>query len=155
MGGAMMILIDFAGQRVCLKANSEPIEVHDFKGKKGLTLKLRQPIFFCPSARLSDGQHKAQPVLFMSRTDWQYLKQPDVTHSGAFGSDTETWTAALFEQRFDSAASTYCPPAHSDWQVVWKFPGDLNQIPTFMPIKNIPLPVGYYEFLDDGWWVPN
>ena len=56
----------------------------DFNGIPGLNLRLRHPIFFCASARLAKGQHKAQPVLFMAGTDWHYLRQPQVTHRGAF-----------------------------------------------------------------------
>ena len=44
--------------------------------------------------------------------------------------------------------------AAPDWVVVWKFPGDLNGIPTFRMIGGVPLPVGCYPFQDDGWWVP-
>lgn len=150
-GTAVMVLTDNDGQRVCFEAVSQPIEVHDFKGKKGVALKLQYPIFFCPSARLAKAQHKAQPVLFMTNHDWEYLRQPHVTHSGAFGSDEERWPATLFEQRFDAAASTFQSPPRSDWRVVWKFPGDLNGIPTFRRIENIPLPVGFYNFQDDGW----
>ncbi len=150
----VMVLTDHAGQRVRLVAHTDPgIEVRDFKQIHGLSLKLRHPIFFCPSARLAKGQRKAQPVLFMTATDWHYLRQPEVTHSGAFGSDDETWSATLFEQRFDHKASTYSPEDSDSWQVVWKFPGDLNGIPTFRRIENVPLPVGFYNFWDDGWWV--
>ena len=47
------------------------------------------------------------------------------------------------------------PGGVSDWVAVWKFPGDLNSIPTFRAIESIPLPVGCYGFQDDGWWVPS
>ena len=147
-----MVLTDDESRRVRLVAHTDPgIEVRDFNGIPGLNLRLRHPIFFCASARLAKGQHKAQPVLFMAGTDWHYLRQPQVTHRGAFGSDDETWSAALFEQRFDQEASSYHPEHVESWQVVWKFPGDLNGIPTFRRIENVPLPVGFYNFWDDGW----
>jgi hypothetical protein len=60
--------------------------------------------------------------------------------------------AAWFEERWSHL--TGGGAAASDWVVVWKFPGDLNRIPTFRAI-DVPLPVGSYPFLDDRWWVPS
>ena len=38
------------------------------------------------------------------------------------------------------------------WVAIWKFPGDLNYLPTFRPILGIPLPVGTYPLYVDEWF---
>lgn len=115
-------------------------------------------IYFHPLARLSRKQRKYQPTLFMTRDTWNYVKDPSVTHAGAFGSDYDYWSQAIFEKHFFD--STVDLPSKS-WVVVWKFPGDLNYLRNnknqilFNKIHDIPLPVGEYALWDDGWVARN
>jgi hypothetical protein len=148
----VMTLRDEEGREVRLVANSDPIDYANFHG---LSLVLEQPIFFCQRARLVATQRKAQPVLLLTSRDWQQLMRPKITHQGAFGSDFAVLTALQIAERFVHEHSSYDPRIASDWVAVWKFPADLNRIPTFRAIEGIPLPVGSYRFQDDGWWVPN
>lgn len=94
----------------------------------------------------------------MTRDTWNYVKDPSVTHAGAFGSDYDYWSQAIFEKHFFD--STVDLPSKS-WVVVWKFPGDLNYLRNnknqilFNKIHDIPLPVGEYALWDDGWVARN
>jgi len=150
-------LIDLDNSEISLVANSKPINVDNFNGLK---LVLSEPIFFCRKARISDKQHKKQPVLLLTEHDWYQLSRDQITHLGAFGSDFDIISANKIERQFVKYKSTYDPILTDDysvplnWVVVWKFPGDLNIIPTFQPIVGVPLPVGCYSFLDDRWWHP-
>ena len=153
----MFSLIDQDNNKVSLVANSQPINVDNFNGLK---LVLMNPIFFCRKARISPKQHKNQPVLLLTQHDWYQLSRDQITHTGAFGRDFDVITADKIKRQFVPHKSTYDPRTkhdHSDplnWVVVWKFPADLNRIPSFQPIVEVPLPVGYYSFLDDQWWQP-
>lgn len=112
------------------------------------------PIFFHPLARLCSKQRKYQPTLLMTEPTWDYLRDPDVTHEGAFGSDHHTIPRTRMTDLFVDATVD----SHSvRWVVVWKFPGDLNHLTSasggraFRKILNVPLPVGEYPLYDDGW----
>lgn len=101
-----MILCDEEGSLVRLVAVGEPASVRDFNG---LPLVLRQPIFFCPHARLAAAQRKPQPVLFLTASDWAAIRRPRITHAGAFGRDSEAWTAQKVRARFAPGSSSYDP----------------------------------------------
>ena len=154
----MFSLIDLDNNEVPLVANSQPINVDNFNGLK---LVLMTPIFFCRKARISPKQHKNQPVLLLTQHDWLQLSRDQITHSGAFGRDFDLISGDKINRQFVSHKSTYDPRTKDDysnplnWVVVWKFPADLNRIPSFQPIVEVPLPVGYYSFLDDQWWQPD
>ena len=153
----MINIIDLDNNEVSFVANSEPIFVPNFNGLK---LVLNQPIFFCIKARISRKQHKNQPVLLLTENDWYQLSRSQITHSGAFGMDFDIVTAKNIKKQFVPSKSTYNLEPKDEqtdplnWVVVWKFPADLNKIPSFRPIVRVPLPVGYYSFLDDQWWTP-
>lgn len=112
--------------------------------------KFRLPVFLGPSVRLTTKQRAAQPTLVMSEVDWNFVKDPNVTHEGAFGSDYEKWSEHKVEQRWVHGFDM----SKTKWVLVWKFPGDLNHIPGFQPIFDLPLPVGAYPFYDDRWCSP-
>ena len=94
-------------------------------------------IFFCERARVSPRQRKEQPTLLMPASVWRYISDPATTHAGAFGADHDPLQTL------------------PGWVAVWKFPGDLNRLRGFATIRGVPLPVGEYPFLDDGWWPPS
>ena len=136
----MFILIDVDGHPVQMVTKSVQIVDH--------------PVFFHPLTRLCNRQRKHQPSLLMTEQTWNYLKRPDVTHEGAFGSDFFAIPKAVMKERFVDAA---IDPHTTRWVVVWKFPGDLNHLRTssggnmFRKILDIPLPVGEYPLIDDEW----
>eukprot|EP01052_Picozoa_sp_SAG31_P056112 SAG31_NODE_15875_length_734_cov_0.914961_1_plen_168_part_10 len=111
MAGAQLLqmhLRDDEGSLVRLVQNSEPFAVDDFNGAP---LTLRQPIFFCPRARLAPSQRRAQPVLLVAASDWKQLRRPAVTHEGAFGRDAELLHAADVRGRLEGNGNSYDPTA--------------------------------------------
>jgi len=112
--------------------------------------KFQLPVFLGPSVQLTRKQRAAQPTLLMSEVDWNYVKHPDVTHEGAFGRDYESWSNHTMEQRWVRGFDM----SKTRWVLVWKFPGDLNRLPGFQAIYDLPLPVGAYPLYDDGWHRP-
>ena len=105
-----------------------------------------KPVYFCPASRVVSRQQKRQPTLLVSDHDWTQLKKPHATHDGAFGRDYWQVSVAVMKTAF--------PKLSGKWFAVWKFPGDLNHIPGYKKITNLPLPVGFYPFWSDGWWSP-
>ena len=136
-----------------LQIDGETIRLDNMeKGFKPATL----PIFFNANCKLSSEQRKAQPTMFMPEKVWAYIEDPRVTHDGAFGSDFEIWSKQRVQKHY---VGGYGPIA-SDWVAVWKFPGDLKNCPhvcdkdghpRYKTIYDVPLPVGEYPFMDDGW----
>jgi hypothetical protein len=123
---------DLRGQAVVFQARSAPVTTG--------SVHLRHPLYFAPLARMAERQEHAQPTLLVARTDWPTVSDPRVTHEGAFGRDYKDLGAVV-------------PGSPHAWVAVWKFPGDLNGLPTFRRILDVPLPVGKYPFLlDRDWW---
>lgn len=129
-----------------LDVDRHPVQMHS----QTLPRTFDPPIFFHPTARLCSKQQKHQPTLLMTEDAWNYLRDPDMTHDGAFGSDYCEISKADMKERFVDAT---VGPHLVRWVVVWKFPGDLNRLPgrPFRRIVNVPLPVGEYPLKDDGW----
>jgi hypothetical protein len=107
----------------------------------------KDPLFFSDRAWLSERQTKPQPTLLMSKRDWEVVYHR--AHEGAFGSDYDIWTS---ETTRSLILSKYTRLGHGDWVVVWKFPADLNRIPGYKTIYDVPLPVGSYPFRCDKWY---
>ena len=111
-------------------------------------------IYFSPHCKLSSWQAKHQPTLLISADDWEYIKDENVTHKGAFGEDYREWDKETINDRWISGDDIRT----SSWVIVWKFPGDLNHLKdeygnnVYKKIYNIPLPVGSYSFYDDKWY---
>ena len=84
-----------------------------------IPMKLEQPIYVMLNAKLSKKQASESIVLILSSKD---LKTMDTimtkhnTHSGAFGSDHDTFKNASF-------------PNHD--KILWKLPGDIFDIESF------------------------
>ena len=118
---------DLQGRTVSFEARSRPSSL------------LGAPLYFCPHALMSPRQDDAGPVLLATRGDWGILSDPSVTHEGAFGRD------------YDAVGKVVPHDAHT-WVSIWKFPGDLNYLPTFRRILGVPLPVGTYPLYVDKWF---
>ena len=118
---------DVNGKDRCFRVICHPMKVMH----KGVQLEITQGVLFCDKALMALKQRKAQPTLLLVRHDWEQLRRPAITHEGAFGNDFEHL---------------------QEWVAVWKFPADLNQIHGFKRLVGVPLPVGRYNFMDDGWW---
>jgi hypothetical protein len=90
----------------------------------------------------------APVVLLIEQTDdFAFLvADPDTTHPGAFGSDT---------QRVNDPLALPLALRSHKWSVVWKWPADMfNQSVTGLSgdiVTGIPLPVGTYPMLVDAW----
>lgn len=71
--------------------------------------------------------------LLFTPLDFKYVMKN--SHAGAFGQD--------FKSVLDEEGT--------DWVLLWKIPDDLNHIPTFEPIVNIPVAVGTYPLIEDAF----
>lgn len=113
----------------------------------------KKPIFFNSRCQLTSWQSKKQPTLLVSKEDWDYISNEDVTHAGAFGEDYRLWDVDTINERW----ITGYDPRGTSWVIVWKFPGDLNHLvdehgnKVYKKIYNVPLPVGAYSLYDDSW----
>jgi hypothetical protein len=103
-----MRLRDEDNETVRLVPISEPIDVPNFKGRYHLVL--QHPIFFCECARLARKQYKAQPVLFMTRQDWEQISVPGITHEGC------GWHGHLIGGPFSSNCLKFVPSL--SWQLI-------------------------------------
>ena len=103
-----MRLRDEDNETVRLVPISEPIDVPNFKGRYHLVL--QHPIFFCECARLARKQYKAQPVLFMTRQDWEQISVPGITHEGCAQHEH------LIDGRFSSTFLKFVPSL--SWQLI-------------------------------------
>ena len=131
----MTLHLKTVDDRVCMFTQSGPVNgIFNF------------PVYFCPDSRLSQKQHKSQPTLLMCDKDWK--KVVKMMHVGAFGEEYEIWTPNMIKSRGGDTGPV------KKWVVMWKFPWKLNKVPGYYPIYNVPLPVGRYNFKDDGWWSP-
>lgn len=119
---------DLDGRSVLLLLNSVPGGV------------FQADVFFGQNARLSPKQTSAQSVLLLNRADFAYISRADVT---AFDDDFQLFTEDEFKRVHVSGADQMRV-------LVWKFPTDLNDIPGYTPVYNIPLPVDSYFLQDDG-----
>jgi hypothetical protein len=105
------------------------------------------PAYIGTGGHFVEGVAPAVVLLIEQKNDFAFLvADPATTHPGAFGSDTERVD--------DPAALPHALRSHQ-WSVVWKWPADLfNQSVTGLSgdsVTGIPLPVGTYPLLIDGW----
>ena len=56
-------------------------------------------IYFSPHCKLSSWQAKHQPTLLISADDWEYIKDENVTHKGAFGEYYREWDKETINDR--------------------------------------------------------
>ena len=96
----------------------------------------KRPVYLSERAFMAKGQKKETPLLLVHSDDWEWLKKPEATHSGAFGTD--------------HSIPKHVAGLSGEWVFVWKFPSDLNHLPGFKHLS-IPVPVGTYPFFTDRW----
>jgi len=134
-------LLDINGNIVICKQNNTT----------GLDSVFKYPIFLSDSSYLSSKQNSEHPVLIMSETDWKYISDPSNTHSGAFGNDFHIINITHILISGFNTIIECTGTDKNNWVLVWKFPYDLNNLFGYLPIYNIPLPVGSYLLINDGW----
>lgn len=104
--------------------------------------------YFSRSAQLVPNQDFKTPTLLISAQDWSMVLNS--VHPDAFGRDFHELTASQVVR-----TQVQGQPLQGGWYVVWKFPVDLNDVPGFRRIIDIPLPVGAYHMRDEHWYIPN
>jgi len=142
---------DYDATMTVLDIHNKPVKFHLTSKKHGASSSdLRYPVFISETpCQMTDRQPpNFTPTLLMSATDWKYVKRPETTHQGAFGSDYGQVNLGAPNYRW---VEGYVPKEMT-WIAVWKFPNDLTKVRGYIPSKTVAFPVGTYSMLIDSWY---
>ena len=142
---------DYDATMTVLDIHNKPVKFHLTSKKHGTSSSdLRYPVFISetPCQMTYRQPPNFTPTLLMSASDWKYVKRPETTHQGAFGSDYGQVNLGAPNYRWVEGYF----PKEMTWIAVWKFPNDLAKVRGYIPSKTVAFPVGTYSMLIDSWY---